>query len=308
MSAKVCPQCGFEIIKNANYCFNCGLALKFPMPEIKYLNTEVSETEEGIQEPSPTENENIVTSENPIIELPENSNETQPEEEQAFQLPESDESETPEECEEPQPQESDDNDIIFGSGSHESVEESEQNESNDNEDSAERKGIRILGMSEGVFYTTLLAIGISAVVVFKWINDPDWLRGSSNDDKPLIDTSVVNSPQKDTISDTTSNNITEISSLGITSIGTENVNTMPNPSGTDTDSAYHVIISALKDIEHARQVASSVKYPDTHIISDEKTHKVAVFRSLRKEDAKLYMDSVVKKDYPDAWLFHGTAK
>ncbi len=296
MSAKMCPQCGFEIIKNANYCFNCGLALKFPMPEIKYLNTEVSETENEFKKPIPTGIENIDTPDNSIIELPDNDTET--EGKQAFQSPDNDESATPEDCEEQQPQECDGDDMNFEADNHESVKDSEQIESNDNEDSAERKGIRILGMSEGVFYTTLLAIGISAVVVFKWINDPDWLRASSNDDKPLIDTSIVNTLQKDAITDSTSNNVTEFSSLGneSTSIDTEKTNPIPNPSGTDSDSAYHVVISALKDIEHARQVASSVKYPDTHIISDEKIHKVAVFHSLRKEDAKLYMDSVVKKE------------
>lgn len=57
MSVKKCPTCGFEIIQDANYCFNCGVVLKDPMPEIVYLKEEpeeapVEEIEQPISEES----------------------------------------------------------------------------------------------------------------------------------------------------------------------------------------------------------------------------------------------------------------
>lgn len=45
-----CFRCGFEISENANFCSNCGVALKDPMPEIVYLKVEEKRQEEDVKE------------------------------------------------------------------------------------------------------------------------------------------------------------------------------------------------------------------------------------------------------------------
>ena len=83
---------------------------------------------------------------------------------------------------------------------------------------------------------------------------------------------------------------------------------LPKQSGLDTDSAYHVIISTIGDKAKADELAKTCAYKGAYVISSDGKNRIAVFRSLKKADAQLYLDSVVKKDVPDAWLYSGTAK
>ena len=83
---------------------------------------------------------------------------------------------------------------------------------------------------------------------------------------------------------------------------------MPKQSGTDLDSAYHVIITTVSDSEKASEIAKSSSYKGAYVVNNGSKYSVAVFRSIKKADAKLYMDSIVKKDIPDAWLYHGVVK
>ena len=93
MSEKKCPTCGFEIINDANYCFNCGAALKNPMPEIKYLKEELEEApieeiaEEEIEQP--TLEESVVE----LVEQQETCEITEEEEQERESEEECDESE-----------------------------------------------------------------------------------------------------------------------------------------------------------------------------------------------------------------------
>ena len=59
---KKCFRCGFETLENANFCSNCGVALKDPMPEIVYLTDEKKQKNEIVAE------ENLETE---ISEIPE---------------------------------------------------------------------------------------------------------------------------------------------------------------------------------------------------------------------------------------------
>ena len=47
-----CSNCGFEVLKSANFCSNCGAALKDPMPEIEYFNKAQSQEVSNLDEES----------------------------------------------------------------------------------------------------------------------------------------------------------------------------------------------------------------------------------------------------------------
>ena len=63
-----------------------------------------------------------------------------------------------------------------------------------------------------------------------------------------------------------------------------------------------------KDEEKAKKIAKESSYKDAYVISQDGKYRIAVFRSLKKEEAQIYMDSIIKKDHPDAWLFRGVVK
>lgn len=283
MTSIKCHNCGFDVDKNANFCSNCGYALKDPMPEIQYFNKPT---------PIPTpESESVDESSFSLDSSPLQEAKSIDENTPSLQIEDEDSAELT-------------SDVIVG-------EESEQ-EAVSTVDEETPEGMKILGLSEGVFYTLLLAIGIVAIVLFKWFNDPQWLRGDSSASQSVAtdtikaDSVLVETSEKATIEPVAQD------AQPVAPIPAEKASVatfkIPQQSGTPTDTAYHVIITSLKDSARAQEVASKVKYSGAYIISDGKLHKVAVFRSLKREDAQLYVDSVIKKDYPDAWLFHGTAK
>ena len=82
---------------------------------------------------------------------------------------------------------------------------------------------------------------------------------------------------------------------------------LPKQSGSETDSAYHVIV-ATSDSVKAYDYAKTCSYKGAYVIKMGQKYSVAVFRSLKKEDALLYKDSVVVKTNPDAWIHKCTAK
>ena len=81
---------------------------------------------------------------------------------------------------------------------------------------------------------------------------------------------------------------------------------MPEQSGSLKEVAFHVIVSSVKDKDAAKKLAT--KYNGYVIESDNNGyHKIAVYRSLKKDEAYLYVDSVVKKNGGSAWVFEGKA-
>lgn len=283
MTSIKCHNCGFDVDKDANFCSNCGYALKTPMPEIQYFNKSVS---------IPTlENESVGDTLMSLDASPHKEAESVDEKTTSIKIEDEDSAELT-------------SDVIAGDDSEQAETSTVDEETSD--------GMKILGLSEGVFYTLLLAIGIVAVVLFKWFNDPQWLRGDSSASQSIVtdtiktDSVLVEASEKAAIEPvahdtqavmTTPNENTSVAAFK-----------MPKQSGAPTDTAYHVIITSLKDSAMAHEVASKSKYSGAYVISDDKLHKVAVFRSLKREDAQLYVDSVIKKDCSDAWIFHGTAK
>lgn len=284
MTPKKCLKCGFEITDEANYCSNCGLALKDPMPEIQYFNEKISTANKKIAdvaEQSLVESEAHIKNEDAEVKMS-----------SAYI------------------EDSSSEDIALN---NEMPNEGDRAVNQSCEDEEQKEDVRILGLSEGVFYTSLLVIGIVAIVIFKWCNDPQWLRGASQNsqlieaettktDSVLQDTSTMKITIDPIHQETTDSSPIDKTNETIVSFK------IPKQSGAPTDTAYHVIITSLKDSAMAHEVASKGKYSGAYVISDDKLHKVAVFRSLKREDAQLYVDSVIKKDCPDAWIFHGTAK
>lgn len=176
----------------------------------------------------------------------------------------------------------------------------------------EEKRIKILGIPEWAFYSALIIIGICIVVFMKIQavgdstteeNDSTAVVVEQNDTikKDAIDSVKVATLVKENKS---TNNVKKDSAISNISAKIE----MPKQSGTDLDSAYHVIITTVSDGDKASEVAKTSSYKGAYVVNNGSKYSVAVYRSLKKEEAKLYMDSVVKKDIPDAWLYHGVVK
>lgn len=64
MTKNKCFRCGFETPENANFCSNCGVALKDPMPEIVYLKTDNEQPIETIDSTEIHKTSNVEVSEN----------------------------------------------------------------------------------------------------------------------------------------------------------------------------------------------------------------------------------------------------
>ena len=136
MTKNKCFRCGFETSENANFCSNCGVSLKDPMPEIVYLKTEDEQPIEIIEE----EIDNTETPLESNIEVPENE------------------------------------DIVIEPSAEDvnNVEPKEEENESAEEDNTLEKTRRILWIPEWAFCSALLILGVVAIVTYKFINDPEW--------------------------------------------------------------------------------------------------------------------------------------
>ena len=298
MQSNKCPQCGFDLIPNANFCYNCGKPIERTLPQEENLSQdEASEDMEVKSEPQ-REVKSQITLDTEPIEVDEDISETDIAE--AFAEEEGEE-------------------IIFGahndddkSGVQEiSTQSVEEQEIIAKEDSVEHHR-KILGVPEWALYTGVLIAGIITVVAIKINNEPQWVKGLFEVKTVAVDTTQnptdtlkIEIPAVDTIvAEVAQNHLVEDSGM----IKQMPVFELLTRSGADTDTAYHVVITTIKDKEKAQRVAKSSSYKDAYVISKDDKYSIAVFRSLKKADAQLYMDSIVKKEHPDAWLYHGVVK
>lgn len=175
--------------------------------------------------------------------------------------------------------------------------------------SDEEKTIKILGVPEWAFYTGLIVVGIVAILALKLTNttidgqNETTLTEIVKGDSIATDTTKTEAVDVEEINDKV-----EVSEPQPVAPAQNAETSLPKQSGLDTDSAYHVIISTIGDKAKADELAKTCAYKGAYVISSDGKNRIAVFRSLKKADAQYYLDSVVKKDVPDAWLYSGTAK
>lgn len=304
MSSIKCPKCGFDSISNANFCFNCGTALKSPMPPIEFAKTKKTQFEIDLVE---LENAVEETSASQIIIDQESLNddklleENLSSEKEDDQLKDDCECDAEEENKEAEVQHTfeevkDDEDIV--------AEESLENEQDE-------KTHKILGVPEWAFYSSLLIIGVVAVIGIKIYNEPQWLENIFTVNRVTTDSIVEKNNKVNTVA------IQKIEDINDSVANVEKDTTLvrqdtalmlPNMSGSETDTAYHVVITTIKDEEKAQKMAKESIYKDAYVITQDGKCRIAVFRSLKKEEAQIYMDSIIKKDHPDAWLYRGVVK
>ena len=298
MQSNKCPQCGFDLIPNANFCYNCGKPIENTLPQEDDLSLE--EASDDMEEKSELQREvksQIILDTEPI-DVDEDISET-----------DIDEVFAEEEGEE----------IIFGAHNDDdkpevqeiSTQSIEEQEIIAKEDSIEHHR-RILGVPEWALYTGVLIAGIITVVAIKIDNEPQWVKSlfevktvAVDSTQNPTDTLKIKTPAVDTVvTDVAQKHSVEDSGM----IKQTPVFELPTRSGADTDTAYHVVITTIKDEEKAKRIAKESSYKDAYVISKDNKYSIAVFRSLKKADAQLYMDSIVKKEHPDAWLYHGVVK
>ena len=259
-----CSKCGFEVSQDANFCSNCGVALKDPMPEIVYLNKAIEEPVEEIHSAIEVEEEIQLVEENKVAEEKTES----------------------------------------------VIEIAEEN--NDNESigqTEEEKPRRILWMPEWAFYSAILIIGIVGIVTYKFINDPSWsqlcdLSAWYNEDDTIS--------QIDGLNESANLSVAIVDSVYEDSVYTPLMNALdakvPQQSSINSDSAYHVVVMTLKSLESAQKIVDGGRFENAYILSDSTLHRIAIYSSPIKEDAKHFLDSVANNGIPGVWVFHGLAK
>lgn len=175
--------------------------------------------------------------------------------------------------------------------------------------SEEEKTIKILGVPEWAFYTGLIVIGIVAILALKLTNTTiDGQNETTPTEIVKGDSIAADTTKTEAVDVEERNDKVEVSEPQPVAPAQNTETSLPKQSGLDTDSAYHVIISTIGDKAKADELAKTCAYKGAYVISSDGKNRIAVFRSLKKADAQLYLDSVVKKDVPDAWLYSGTAK
>lgn len=307
MSSIKCPKCGFDSVSNANFCFNCGTALKNPMPPIEYAKEKKSQFEIDS-----VEDDNAID-ETPISQIiidQEPLNEVKVVEENLSSEMEDDHLKDNTECIAEEENEADE--VQLPSEETKINEEVTEEESLENEQT--EKTHKILGIPEWAFYSSLLIIGVVAVIGIKIHNEPQWLENIFTLNRVTTDSIVERNNEVDTVAiqeiEAINDSVANIKNVDIDTIPVkqDTLLVMPNMSGSETDTAYHVVITTIKDEEKAKKIAKESSYKDAYVISQDGKYRIAVFRSLKKEEAQIYMDSIIKKDHPDAWLFRGVVK
>ena len=298
MQSNKCPQCGFDLIPNANFCYNCGKPIEKTLPQEENLcQEEASEDMEVKSDPQREVKSQIILDTEPI-DVDEDISETDINE--VFAEEEGEE-------------------IIFGAHNDDdkpevqeiSTQSVEEQEIIANEDPIEHHR-RILGVPEWALYSGVLIAGIITIVAIKINNEPEWVKNLFE-----VKTVAVDSTQNQTdtqknvvpVVDTVAAEVAKEQLVGDSDMIKQTpIFELPTRSGSDTDTAYHVVITTIKDEEKAKRIAKESSYNDAYVISKDDKYSIAVFRSLKKADAQLYMDSIVKKEHPDAWLYRGVVK
>lgn len=307
MSSIKCPKCGFDSISNANFCFNCGMALKNPMPPIEYAKEKKSQFEIDS-----VEDDNAID-ETPISQIiidQEPLNEVKVVEENLSSEMEDDHLKDNTECIAEEENEADE--VQLPSEETKINEEVTEEESLENEQT--EKTYKIFGIPEWAFYSSLLIIGVVAVIGIKIHNEPQWLENIFTLNRVTTDSIVERNKEVDTVAiqeiEAINDSVANIKNVDIDTITVkqDTALVLPSMSGRETDTAYHVVITTIKDEEKAKKIAKESSYKDAYVISQDGKYRIAVFRSLKKEEAQIYMDSIIKKDHPDAWLFRGVVK
>ena len=301
MQSNKCPQCGFDLIPNANFCYNCGKPIEKTLPQDENLYQEVqSSTEdklEGMSESHPEAKSQIILDTEPL----------EVDEEELGTV-------TDEIVDEAEGEE-----IIFGAQNDDNQQEAQETSTHSeeeldivaNEESTDHHR-RILGVPEWALYTGVLIAGIIAVVAININNEPQWVKSLFEVKTVAVDSSKTHPDSLKIVAPVVDTVVTEIakdqSEVDSNMIKQTPAIEMPSRSGADTDTAYHVVITTIKDEEKAQRLAKESSYKDAYVISKDDKHSIAVFRSIKKDEAQLYMDSIVKKDHPDAWLYRGVVK
>ena len=261
-----CSKCGFEVSQDANFCSNCGMALKDPMPEIIYLKEEIEEPAVEVHSSIEVEEE---------IQLVEDPKSQEKPTKSAIEIEEVDD-------------------------------ESEIEETIDDEEEKPRK---ILWMPEWAFYSMILILGIAGIVTYKFVNDPSWsqlcdLSAWYNEDDTISNIDGLN--------ESANLSVAIVDSVYEDSVYTPLMNALdakvPQQSVINGDSAYHVVVMTLKSLESAQKIVDGGRFDNAYILSDSTLHRIAIYRSSVKEDAKHFLDSVANNGIPGAWVFHGPAK
>lgn len=346
MALKFCPICGFKLYEEANFCSNCGEALskyneaneanqpaelptsieveeiaeEEPLPSVEQavekdemplpedINDDFVQNNDDFQQelnqPQEIEDDILIESEGELLNENGESDEVE-----CFEDDEEDLSELNSESQSNTLVESEvviDYDPIISDSTDLGLEKEKDNDiQQPNQDQEENK-IKILGIPEWAFYSALIIIGICIVVFMK-------IQAADDSSTEGADTTAVVVVQNDTIKNkegvlaeksAPKQNAEKVT----TEVKPQSKTPLPKQSGTDTDSAYHVVITTLADSAKAAEVAKTCAYKGAYLIKNGKKQSVAVYRSLKKEEAKLYMDSIIKKDIPDAWLYHGVVK
>lgn len=312
MALKFCPNCGSKLFKDANFCADCGESLE------DYRSSHVDEVKS--EDTAPMQEENVqVDDDNRVSkeDAQELDEETLDVDDNAVSAPVSPQlplKQVDESKKEDLHKSREKAPII---ASPQSVDESNKNvdaatpqSPAQNNDSGSKAPIKILGLNEWAFYTILLVIGISVVVGLRYYGG----FGDSNEvavvDTTKIDSSKQNKQAKapktvqpEVKESKPAEKVEEKSADA--QVDKSSAPSAPPQSGSLTDVAYHVIISSIKELPKAKEEVK--KYPGAYLIEGS-FNKIAVYRSLKHEDAKYYLDSIAKKTIPDAWIFHGKAK
>lgn len=274
-----CFRCGFETLENANFCSNCGIALKDPMPQIEYLTTEDTQIEEVVEDDN-------IEAEADVLQDVSHNDDARKAELAIIDAPV---------AEEIAPNEM---------SKDETNDEAEDLEIQTHSEKIEEKTRKILWIPEWAFCSALLILGVIGIVTYKFINDPEW-------NKLLPDVSglfsVVNEFGSTEDVDAQSGVIDTFDAVKIDTPKVAEAKLEPQ-SIVNGDSTYHVVVMTLKSMESAEKIIASGKYDNAYIISDSTLNRIAVYNNIDKAKAKHFLDSIAKNGCPGAWIFYGAVK
>ncbi len=278
-----CFRCGFEVSENANFCSNCGIALKDPMPEIVYLKVEETQHEEVVikEDFAPeaeTEHEELLkeeTTKNDYVVIVESIADTN----------------APTE-----------------SLKEEITEDDQRLEETIETESTGEKSRKIFWMPEWAFYSMILILGIIGIIAYKFVSDPSWSK--------LFEYSFYSEDdtisQIDGLNESANLSVDIVDSVYEDSVFTPLMNALDADTddivSTSCDSAYHVVVMTLRSLESAQKMVDEGKFGKAYIISDSTLNRIAIYSSPNKDNAKHYLDSVANNGFPSAWVFYGPAK
>lgn len=165
----------------------------------------------------------------------------------------------------------------------------------------EREDMRkVLWMPQWVFYTTLLVIGIVAVVILKLINNPEIIERSGALDLIAKISTGIDELKSYSVAETFVDSI-ELECRSNDSLCVNEIKDFDIKEEVDT--IYHVIIGAAKDSVRAEKILLNCKMPGAYMVADSLVYRISVYRANEKKEADKYADTAVRLVYPNAWVF-----